>query len=792
MAITLEQKKQILSLGRKLTLEEKKFVLSTVKAGPTDIQPTPSETVFPEFLQEDRSVAGRTDLPQAFKTGFGAVFPTLAQRQPTDFTDTRDLRLGPPREAGTVPTLTASDGKLTLGPPEEAGTLPTLTAVGKSTEQKGVDFGTDLLTDILSIPERFLGAFFEENKQKFLNEFRDEKNQVKIKSFSEEIQDPNSSLLKGTKKALAESDAPAALKILGTIGLGSVADPFSVLGLVSGLSKTGKAIVKAGARKITPSGTAIDLAEDITEQVGKIAPEGATIPKKVKGIETTPGEQQILGKTPDEDIIQLEALKRKQAPGAVERIQKSREGFLQNKLDEVVDRSGIRDLQLGAEELTGDVAKGFDFAFQKNAKEVKKIFNEVEKVGNIRQIDAGLLKNAKNNVEEIELGGVKIFSGGPKVRSVDELTQAEVSSLAKAGKFAEIKKGNFFDESGQLVTGASGKVEKLTSADLAKAGITKPVASKVDEFKDVLGGPISYSQLKNARNSIFQVESMLNRIGAGPNDFKVLKQLRKEYTEVMENHLRNVGGEDMVEQFRKVNNTFGDETKGSFKVLEKNFYAKDPITKKLKLKSNKEIFDSVTSGKDVAFKLDQLKKVIPEESYNQLRNAYFNNLMEKSVKGGSLDPKKFLSVMEKTKKDPALWDELLTPVMKDDLADMITDAVVIERLAKFKTPKAKEVALSSMLKGGGSGFMRWAIWHKFGAIPAGIFSLVNKGAQKAALNLETKQAVDFFKGVAPIQFKKALVAGGKTAAQQGIIAPTRKIIEETKQTQEFLSEQPEL
>ena len=94
---------------------------------------------------------------------------------------------------------------------------------------------------------------------------------------------------------------------------------------------------------------------------------------------------------------------------------------------------------------------------------------------------------------------------------------------------------------------------------------------------------------------------------------------------------------------------------------------------------------------------------------------------------------------------------------------MITDAIVLDKLSKFKTPKAIETQLNALTKGLGSQAVRWAVWHKFGSIPAAGVSLAQRLLKKGTQKTEARQAVDFFKGVDNPSFMKSFKEGVRSS-----------------------------
>lgn len=714
-----------------------KQLIDAGKKAPGDFNIEEGETE--EFVETpfDPANISFNQLPE----GDTGISPVDIQGQPTSALQDTDVN---EITAAFAPTSSrmkpADDLGLDLQPPTEVGGLPTLEATGQTVDQQSVDAGLAFVSDVFSLPERSLGALVNSDEDR---------------TILQELGDPEASITKELKKKLRESGANGAVKFLGEMGLSLVSDPLFIGSLVKSGVKGVVSVAKAAKKPFIPAKTSVKVSKEVQDQVELLAPKEANVPTSIKEIDMTPGERQLIGGITDEATLAAEAVARQKAPGAVEKIQKAREGVFPARVESRIDASGVKDLAVGSETLTGRVVNSFDGAFNANKKAMEKTFEKVEKIGNSAPIDKVILQEAKQSVESLLPGRPFVER---KFRKATELTDSEIANLVRKNEF---NPRSVFDESGRPVNPRDAArlstKPTISDADLEMAGISKPTLEKINNFSEIMREPaLTYSQLKNARGAIKGVETQL----AGrmrPADKFTLNNIRQHYTNLMGKHLKNTDKE-AFDVWKNNDALFSQESKEGFKTLRDNFY-----TKEGNLKTGPEAFDSVIGSKKAAQKMAALKERLPPAAYEELQNAYFNRIIEGSFKNGILDSKKFLRSIEKFGKDPQLWDYILTPQANDVLADLIVDAVTFEKLAKFKTPKAVETALKSLMKGLGSQGIKYGIWRMFGGVQVAAFSIAQKTLAKGVAKTEARQAVDFFKGVDSPSFMKSFKQGVRTS-----------------------------
>jgi len=606
------------------------------------------------------------------------------------------------------------------------------------------------LEDILGSLERIVGAVK-------VGGFQTPEGKSKLQAFIDELGDREASLFKGTKQDLRESDAPLALKVLGEIGLGVVSDPLSVIGGIRSLLRIPKVLArtsKGSLKKASAEG--LDVSTDIVEDVAKIAPEGAVQKGKVTGLEITPGERALVTGKKDPALLAREAKAREAFPGKVEALQAERAGFLSQKVQKASDDAGLTGLLNASDEITGEIATNFEKAFNRVKKQTSAEFTAISKATSKAKVGADDLSEANKALNNFELGGRKVVPQKSIARSADQLTKDEVFSLIQKNEF---NPAGLYDIRGNpVVKGAAGKITR----DNKLLNISEAVSEKIDDLTSLLSRKdISFDDLRALRS---QLREAIPRRG---NDVFTISELRKQYTELMKSHLRRVGGDDLVERFVKNDALFSTDA-SVMKQLSRSFYREsfDQATKKttLKLREPQDILARMTKGGTAGRKIEQLQSVLPDDAFKQLQNAYFNKIIEESLEGGLLNSKKLLRAVEKRRADSTVWNKIFSQENKNALADLLQDAVIIEKLKAFKTPAAQATFLAR-LKKSSDPVVRWMMFHrspaKFLAVQAG------KTIGDVALRrFKQRRAVDFFREVEPSSLLTPLKVSGS------LLAPT--------------------
>jgi len=134
----------------------------------------------------------------------------------------------------------------------------------------------------------------------------------------------------------------------------------------------------------------------------------------------------------------------------------------------------------------------------------------------------------------------------------------------------------------------------------------------------------------------------------------------------------------------KSSNEFASKNIQDFESLKKAFYAKDG-----KLKSPQVIIENLSaeSIKNQGNLIAQMKRLVDEDSFKQLQNLYFNNIMDKAVKvlpdgTRAIDPQKLINVMKKQK--PSVYNAIFTGKQADDIAGIVKDALAVDLANQIK------------------------------------------------------------------------------------------------------------
>ena len=666
---------------------------------------------------------------------------------------------------------------LELTQPTKEGELPSLGVTGTVSSKESFQRGMAVIGDSFSLPERVLGAIAAQVKGTDA-------------TILEELGDPNSSLFKGTKEKLRNSDTNGVLKFLGEAGLSIVSDPLFLASIAKTPVVAGAKGIKKGLEKRIASETSeggLTVNQALRDQTGKIVP-GGKVPDKIKGIDATPAEKLDIAGIPDEALLQREGNLRLLAKGQVETLQKTRAEAFPGRIE--LKRTGIDDLLQGSGDLTGKVAKNFD----QELKAFDKVTNEgmlkvkraagtstlIDDVTNKSIDDLNDLLPESGKILRAEKAASEKIVKKQKLRTITDLSNQELLDLGGDVLNERVKKG-FFDEAGKPLSGqeviAAKKVDEIitgldkpkkapaiSSVDLKRNGISDVTAKEVQDAIELFRTKPTFQELRDTRKAIRAVEKGL--FNPRPKDLSTLSTLRKTFTKAMEEHMESVGGQEARKLFRSVDDEFIDKV--GIRTLKKTFY-EDVINDSGKqvtaLKKPHKIMESLLGGETATLKLSQLQKVIPEQSFDELRKAYFNSIFEKASTGtgGIISPEKLINTVEKFSKDTRLWDTLLTPEMKDVLSESVLDAFVLKNLKKFKTPQAIESSLSKTLKSAGSGGMRFALFRMFGGGKAALFQAARWMLQRSVKSGEAKRATDFFQSVDSPKLMEGLKQGTRSS-----------------------------
>ena len=529
--------------------------------------------------------------------------------------------------------------------------------------------GLSVAGQVLEGPKRYLGALL--NREEGL-------------TILQEMSNPDAGLGKQLRQVVRNSDQPGAIKFLEEMGISIVEDPLTyVTGLLSTVNKS----VAAG--KLTKSG--LELSEQAKKAVLRPGLKG----KAAEGVDPalfTRAERELVGKgeVPTK-IAAKEAKARALVPEIGEELKAARIENVSNKIKEFQQKSGF--LEIGAEDLTADVAGDFDKAFKKFRATVEPKYKRIN-----LEADKKFMTEAQNQ---------ELSSALKSVIAPDESDLSALSSKLQSGSINA-------DEYNKLFKLTDGKLtSSLSDGDFKDLGISKKVFTEIAENAARAGkGSVTFKNMQHRRNLLGKMRRAAFRDeNAGMRDVKVLGEGYDALTRSMENHLRSIGGDDLVKTWKQADEVFSDAA-GSYKKLRDEFYVKTEKGK-MELKPPETILRSLTNStnKNAAVNLSKLKTLLSDESFNTLRNAYFNDMIQKASVNGVVDPKKFLQLANKQK--TWAWNDIFTKEMADDVADILQDAAaddIAKTLNRVKTGAAKPQAVKSALNrltGAGYRFMLW-------------------------------------------------------------------------------------
>ena len=760
-------------LSANLTLEEKKFLKVVVSGRGVKLTEAEKEKLYNlksggtgEITSQDFMDTFNKGVPQqpepdgVIKENVRALFPSTVGTEQIP-KKTPHLEMKPPTEVKGLPILEASKDKpnLELKPPEETTSLPVLEASTVDDPNRTYGEGSTalkVLADVAGISERFLGATFN----------RDEG-----RTFLEEMSDPQSSITKAAQKAVAEGDDAMAIKMLKLIGLGFVSDPVNILSGIFAVAKGSKTVLKASIKAGSKAGKrqiisktaeeGIELSGEIVGEIKRIMPQGK-IPTKIKGVDFTPGEQQVLTGGMDTDILRSEGRFRNSTPQALERFEKSKTSLMKGKFDEAMRVTGVSSLFEATATLPRKLGVNFRKSFDKFTEKAGKEFDKIEALSNKVTFSKKNIDEVVRRVKSFESRpGFKLLKDPPNLKTLDQLTQDEILKIVRN----QHHNNKLFDPE-TLLPATEDQIKAFTNKatmtidDLSLAGVSRPVVNKYEAFIRILDNPkdLSYSGIKNVRGEIRNLKnSLIAKSTNAPRDIYTLDYLEKSYTDLMRGHMKEIGGGELLNKFEKVNKAY--IKKDAYTLIQKEFYNTSG-----ELKDAEDILKNLTTSTDAGNKIAKLKGLIPEPAFEELNKAYFNKIISESSSNGVIQPASLLKTVESRQKDISTWTSLMTKEMQDKMADLVTHAYILEKLKKLPTPLARENKLRSLIiEGKGtSNIIRWAFWRMgivAGAGLKGASILISKVLQSS----ESKLAAEFFEGVDAFKFSKAFSASTQKA-----------------------------
>lgn len=240
-------------------------------------------------------------------------------------------------------------------------------------------------SDITSIPKRAIGAAT---------------GQAEGDTFLKRMADPESGLLRSARQAIAQSDAPMAMKILGTLGAGIAEDPLTYLAGIVKASQIGK----YNANVLPKATQGLKISGEVADASAMQAGRKGVSTGVVSGIPFSRGQQAALTgetMTPDlEKIAQSEANIRKNSESVWNQFIGDQQDALGSKVESMKAKNSFSDQAPST--LMENVISKVDDAYLARKGEYKVKYDQIEKAAaETPSFNNEALNDAKSTMDDL-------------------------------------------------------------------------------------------------------------------------------------------------------------------------------------------------------------------------------------------------------------------------------------------------------------------------------------------------------------------------------------------------------
>jgi len=751
------------------------IIQPTLGLGETKFDPTGGEGGIPILT------VGGEQGPSAFESflpGTAGLAESIKTKEPQD-------KIIRGRSGRALPTLESSidpvtgETILTAGPTpqEKPGGL-----VGKIQDTAAV--GTLGALETFGVTTRALGATVK-NTNPFASK------EDKGKTWDEVFQDPDGGIFKEVRRIVRNSDLPGAIKFIIEIGISIPEEP---LALISALAGVGKSVVRQSAKRTAIKKETADIAPGLIKAEGQadvLAPSGSVnlfFEKNQSRIQSfTPAQREFIETgTVSPEIALREITAIKKAPEVKQQLDAGRSDNITSNIANVRKKHGLTDTNEGGT-LFGKVEVDVDKAVAGFRKEVNELYKGINQKADPSILGEKTKKIVNDNFERLGIREAKKFN------------DIEV---------AQIVKQVMIDGHLKFGTGKGGSVipfDGRTGRELTKEALEKESRDAVLGASDLGLTPRAFALLKNVKKSL----SKENR---------TLGNLRKNKTTIQDaiQEARRSGQSSAVaileqarEALKKATRTQIDEVIGDPALTREWMIADDFMTQNasgVKAAGNLMFdkagnprsatgiireFSKVPTRKKGAV-IDNMMDFFDEPALQNLRNLYFNDIIEKSSKGG-FTGQKLRNVINS--QPESVFNKVFTTEMKQDMSDLLADAIsddLAKEITRAKLGKFSVADKQSVLRKmfANPAYRIWATTAGFTKASLKRLSLL--GLASAVLGIAEGRAVrsasSFLKetsdqGLTNLTFK-ALKEGAEVGGRRRPpVTPTvlqRKLTEETE------------
>ena len=594
--------------------------------------------------------------------------------------------------------------------------------------EKAVYKAGGAITDVTEAPKRAIGAALF---------------QAEGDTFLKRMSDPEAGWLRSARKALAQSDAPTAVKILGAIGIGVVEDPLSAL---AGVLKSTQ-IAKANAAAFPNATKAVKAGKEVSEAAALKRGHKGSSTGQVEGVPFTKAQQHSLAGeeiTPDiQRTAAREAQIQKENPTVWNDFLKDQQDALSSKAAAVKDKHGFSDQS--PKELGDNVMAQLDNAYENNKGIYKKKYDEIEAAAaSAPDFSNEALADAKKAMDDLGAYPVERdwdASGNAIVRP--KFTTHRIKD-GKAEVTTEVPETFTFQKEGQSFQGTVQDaqtgvaktvlqnekvrtVEFITSEYIAKRGmgpngVSHTASKALMDARKLIDEAGSYQNLKAARSMIGQHIGKIND-GVGDYGWADRGKLKTAYAKLsaaMEEHILKSGGgpngngAQAVKDWKIADGLMSG--KGDFAYVRKLLAGSGPdavatgesVIKRLTNSENSRNYRALVKIKGM-----EENGMIPRGVSQNLQNALFNSLMEKSsrvVNGRTVIDGELL-MKNANKIPPSMYNNVFTDDQADDIAQLVLEGMAQKLSGKIKIIESNPNAAGKMFKDAAGDIGMWAMFR---------------------------------------------------------------------------------
>jgi hypothetical protein len=626
---------------------------------------------------------------------------------------------------------------------DEQSGLPTLTATPQKEKSEGVvgkiqeaaAIGTMGVLESFGVPTRALGATVTD-----VNPFASASD--KGKPWDEVFKDPEGGIFKEARRIVRDSDMNGAIKFILEMGLSIPEDPLVLVGaLTSGLKSGAKGVAKRSAAKkeTTKIDPTVLTQRQVEGQADVLLPSGEVNQR------FTPAEREFVstGKiTPETARKEISAITK--APEVKAQLDAGRTDNIISTMQNIRKKHGLTDTNEGGS-LFAKVEGSVDDAVNAFRKETNELYDGVNK-----KADPSVLGDETRATINDTFTGLGISDAR-------KFTEAEVDVIVKKAQ----AKGDltFTDRGGKLipVETSTGKVltpEALTkeardnALDASDLGLSNTSFAKIKKIQRTLNKPNrTLINLRNNRRTLDDIISESSRKGQ-KTEVDKLTEIRRGLTRGIRTQINDVIGDADLTREWMLADDFMSQNASGVKAAGKLMFNQSG-----KQRTGTEIaqeFAKVPTRKKGAV-IDSMMDFFDEKGLQNLRNMFFNDIIEKSSTNGKFTGQKLRNVINAQPEN--VFNKVFTAEMKQDMSDLLGDAIsddLAKEITRARLGKFSKADKESMMKTifGNPAYRIWATTSGFTKAGLkrlsiiGTVGLINSAFEKKAI----RSASSFLKG----------------------------------------------